>query len=108
VTKKHKLSPRGQRRAAERAAVDLARDRVKLAELSAGGAAERPIVVETPSVIEGRARDLRCAVCEGEVTLDEHEAVEQGGVRLRRVKTVCRECHTPRILWFRLVPKLPS
>jgi hypothetical protein len=108
VTKKHKLSSRGQRRAAERAAVSFAKDRVKLAELSAGGSAERPIVVETASVIEGLARDTRCAVCEAELELKDHDAVTVESASLRRVRLICRECHTPRLLWYRIVPRAPN
>lgn len=108
MTKKHKLSARGQRRAAERGAVSLAKDRVRLAELSPGGAAERPIVVDSAAVIDGRARATPCAVCEGQLTLEEHEVVAHAGVNLRRTRGLCRECHTPRVLWFRLEPPRPS
>jgi hypothetical protein len=108
VTKKHKLSPRGQRRAGERAALALAKDRVKLAALGPGGAAERPITVESASVIEGLARDTPCAVCEAELILEEHEALVVDGASLRRVRAACRECHTPRLLWYRIVPRAPN
>jgi hypothetical protein len=108
VTKKHKLSPRGQRRAGERAALALAKDRVKLAALGPGGAAERPIAVESASVIEGHARDTRCAVCEAELIVEEHDAVVEGGVSLRRVRATCRECHTPRTIWYRITPRAPN
>jgi hypothetical protein len=108
MTKKHKLSPRGQRRAAERAAVSLAKDRVRLAELAAGGAPERPIVVESAAQIEGQARDTRCAVCEAQLQLEDHEVVPNAGTSLRRVRLVCRECHTPRVLWYRITPRAPN
>ncbi len=104
MTKKRRLSPRGLRRSAERAAIDLAKDRVRLAELEPGGSPERPIVVETASVIDGRARDTRCAVCEAELTLDDHEVVEHARGRLRRTRLTCRECHAPRVIWFRIEP----
>jgi hypothetical protein len=104
VTKKRKLSPRGQRRAAERAAVELARQRVRLAELEPGGTAERPIVVESASVIETRARDTPCAVCEGALEVVEHASVAHGESRLRRVDLRCRACHAPRSIWFRIEP----
>lgn len=108
MTKKHKLSPRGQRRAAERAAVDLAKDRVRLATLEPGGAPERPIVVETVAVIEVRATDTRCAVCEGGLQLEEHEVVTHGDVSLRRTRLRCRQCHTPRLIWFRIARPQPN
>ena len=108
VTKKHKLSERGRRRAGERTAVKMAQDRVRLAELSPGGAPERPVVVESAAVVDGRARDTRCAVCEAGLDLDEHEVVAHGAVSLRRVRLTCKECHTPRVLWFKIEPRLPS
>jgi hypothetical protein len=76
--------------------------------MSPGGAPERPIVVESAAVIEGRARDSRCAVCEAELDLEEHEVATHAGQSLRRVKLTCRECHTPRVIWFKLAPRLPS
>jgi hypothetical protein len=108
MTKKTKLSPRGQRRAAERAAVKLAKDRVRLAELEPGGSAERPLVVDSAAVIEPRAKDTRCAVCESALDLEDHEVVTEAGQSLRRVRLVCKLCHTPRTLWFRLERPMPN
>jgi hypothetical protein len=108
VTKKHKLSKRGQRRAAERAAVSLAKDRVRLAELEPGGAPERPIVVDSASVVESRARDTRCAVCEAGLELADHDVVAHAGASLRRTRLVCKECHTPRVIWFRIAPPMAN
>jgi hypothetical protein len=102
MTKKHKLSPRGQRRAAERAAVQLAKDRVAAAKLVPGGAPERPLAVASASVIELRARDTPCAVCAAGLILEEHEAVAHDGEGLRRLRLVCKECHAPRVMWFRI------
>jgi hypothetical protein len=108
MTKRHKLSKRGLRRADERAAVDLMKNRLRLAELSPGGGPDNPLPVDTSALVEVTARSTRCAACEGQLVLDEHEAVEVDGKRLRRVKLTCRQCHTPRLLWFRLVSNAPS
>lgn len=108
MTKKHKLSKRGQRRAAERAAVSIAKDRVRLAELEPGGGPERPIVVDTAAVIDGRAEHTPCAVCEAGLMLKEHDAVTHETVSLRRTKLVCKECHTPRVIWFRIERPQPN
>ena len=108
MTKKHKLSERGRRRAGERAAVDLARDRLRAAELAPGGTPGRPIVVDSAHVIEGQARDLRCAICEAEVILEEHDAVTHEGTLVRRVRVICKECHVPRLIWFRIERPRPN
>jgi hypothetical protein len=108
VTKKHRLSKRGLRRVAERDAVALAEDRVKLARLSPGGSPERPLEVETPSVIETRATATPCAVCEASLELRDHEIAVHEGARLRRVRLVCKQCHAPRELWFKLAPSGPN
>ncbi len=104
MTKKHKLTDRGKRRAAQRAAVALAKDRVRLAELEPGGAPERPISVVSAAVIETRTRDTPCAVCEAGLDLQEHEAFTVDGVSLRRTRSVCKQCHATRMLWFRIDP----
>jgi hypothetical protein len=108
VTKKRKLSPRGQRRAAERDAVDRARKRVQMAKEQPGGHPGRPIAVASAAVIEARARAVPCAVCQAALDLDAHEATTHDGLSLRRVRLVCKECHTPRELWFHIEPPLPS
>jgi hypothetical protein len=103
VTKRHKLSKRGVKRADERAAVQLAKDRVRLAELSPGGAPQRPLAVESASLVEVRAKETPCAVCEARLDLKDHDAVDG----LRRVRLVCKECHVERVIWFRLdLPRL--
>jgi predicted Zn finger-like uncharacterized protein len=93
------------RRADERAARKLVRDREKLAALSRGGSAEHPIGVPSAAVIEVRVRNATCPQCEGAYRLVEHEAPESG---LRRVDVRCLQCGTPRSLWFRLVSDEPS
>jgi len=100
-----KRPERTERRARERAARGLVRDREKLAKLEPGGSAERPLEVPSPAVIEPRVRSMRCPQCDGEYTIDDHQAPAAG---LRRVAVTCRLCHVPRQLWFRLGSPAPN
>jgi hypothetical protein len=100
-----KRPERTERRARERAARELVRDREKLAKLSPGGAPERPIDVESSAVIEGRVRSTPCAQCEGAYRVLDHRAEGSG---LRAVAARCQRCGVPRTLWFRLVSREPS
>ncbi|MCX5740870.1 MAG: hypothetical protein NT062_00050 [Proteobacteria bacterium] len=96
---------RTEDRRAARAARALVRDREKLAALSSGGAAERPITVTSSAVIEVRAGALPCVQCEGEYRVVAHD---NAGAGLRKVSVACRLCGTPRILWFRIVSDDPN
>jgi hypothetical protein len=93
--------PRSERRQAERALRKDIGARQRLAAAGPGGAADRPLVVSSASVIEGRARSVPCIQCGGELDLRQHGAE---GATLRLVKLVCRLCHAPRELWFRIEP----
>jgi hypothetical protein len=95
---------RTARRAAEREARQLVRDREKLAKLVAGGSREHPIAVESAAVVEVRARATPCPQCAGELRVTEHRA-EAG---LRVVRAVCNQCHVARELWFRLTSNEPN
>jgi len=96
---------RTQRRADERALRKLVRDRERLAALEPGGSRERPIAVDSASVVEVRIRRLACPQCEGEYKVDEHRAPESG---IRQVRVTCTRCGVSRELWFRLVSNEPS
>src|SRR5690349_22506774 len=100
MSKKKPARPeRTERRERERAARGLVKDRERLAALEAGGSAERPIEVPSPSVIDSRVRSLRCPQCAGEYAVDDHQSPSAG---LRKVAVTCRICHVSRALWFRL------
>lgn len=94
-----KRPERTERRARERDARQLVRDREKLAKLSAGGAPEHPIEVSSASVIEPRIESLPCPQCEGEYRVLEHRSEGPG---LRALDVACRMCGTKRTLWFRI------
>jgi hypothetical protein len=74
--------------------------RETLASLLPGGSVARPIVVTSAAVIEPRALAMLCPLCSGEYRLHEHTRPVPG---LRRVDVGCRQCRTPRTIWFRLV-----
>lgn len=90
------------RREAQRAAADLVAKRERLFELEAGGSPERPIDVDAASVVETRARSVRCPRCGGEHRVVEHAAVVVQGSRLREARLLCHQCGSRRSLWFRL------
>ncbi len=106
MTKKSR--PRTERRVRDRAARDLVRDRQKLAALSPGGAPERPIDVPSAAVIPLRARSTPCPLCEGALRIDHEAAESRAGQLLHATHVACTRCGVARVLWFRVVPSLPS
>jgi hypothetical protein len=107
VTKK-KVSPRGERRQKERIANKLAGARERLANLEAGGAANRPITVQSASQIEPHALATACLRCDGPNRLEEHAAETIDGERLRVARKACARCGVRRVVWFRITTALPS
>jgi hypothetical protein len=100
-----KRPERTDRRKAERAARALVRDREKLAALSPGGAAERPIQVPSSAVIEIRIGAMPCPQCEGHYRILDHRSA---GAGVRDVSVVCEQCHVGRVLWFKIVADEPN
>lgn len=100
---KRKLRPRTLARNLERAEHQLHRDKLKLAALSPGGSPQRPIELESASVVEARAASFACVVCDQSCHVTSHEALTASGERLRRVEVACSRCATRRFLYFRVV-----
>lgn len=100
-----KRPERTARRARERAARDLVRDREKLAGLVPGGSRARPIEVDSSAVVEPRIRSLACPQCEGTYRVLDHRSAASG---IREVDVRCERCGAPRTLWFRLVSSEPN
>jgi predicted RNA-binding Zn-ribbon protein involved in translation (DUF1610 family) len=101
---------RTERREAEREAVKLTKNRLKLAALEPGGAPDLPIEVTSASIIEPHAMSMPCASC-GELggRVDEHVAVTLAGERrLRVVHIHCPRCGLRREIFFRIGTVLPS
>jgi hypothetical protein len=99
--------PRTARRAAAQAnrrAVDKIE---RLAVQLPGGAPAQPLRVTSASVVEVRAREARCLVCDAALELRAHVA-EPAAADLRRVELGCRSCGRSRKLWFRIEPPQPN
>jgi hypothetical protein len=92
--------PRSERREADRTLRREIEAREKLALAAPGGGLQHPLVVATAAVIEGRARSTPCPHCGGELELKRHDAAPVPDVRV--VQLICRLCHTPRRLYFRI------
>jgi hypothetical protein len=99
---KSRKRPRARRRELERELGKIEDAREKLARLSEGGAAERPIEVSSASVVEPHALALGCARCEGELRLEAHTAVRAESGPLRLVRARCKRCGAAREVWLRI------
>jgi hypothetical protein len=80
----------------------LVRDLEALARLEPGGAPDRPLLVDSPVVVDLRAVAKPCPLCEGPLRLEEHAATEIDGARLRVATVACTQCGARRSLYFRL------
>jgi len=98
-----KRSDRTLRREQERAKDRLKEDRERLFTLEPGGNPERPLEAASAAVIESHALSVRCPQCGANHELVEHLAQVRNGVRLRETKLRCRQCGSPRSLWFKIV-----
>jgi hypothetical protein len=105
---RRKLSPRAERRAAERAAEKIAHARERLARLEPGGDPSRPVVVESASQVEPHALALSCLRCDGPLRLEEHTAETYEDQRLRLARLRCPRCGAHRQVWFQIRTPLPS
>jgi hypothetical protein len=101
------LRKRAERRAAERAAEKLAEQRVKLFFASDGGSIDRPLVLESASLVEPRALAQPCPRCGGPLRLLSHDAVAKGASLLRAARTRCGLCASEWTSWFLVERRLP-
>jgi hypothetical protein len=101
---------RTERREAARDAAKLARARMKLAAMEAGGAADRPIEVSSASIVEPHASSMPCPACGAPgVRVEEHVAITvQEDRRLRVARVVCPRCGVRRDVYFKIGTVLPS
>jgi hypothetical protein len=99
----HKLRA-GSEHAMQRA-LQREQAREQLAALSPGGSPQRAIPVASAAVIEVRTAAMPCPQCGGLYRLHEHTRPRPG---IRRIDVACRQCSTPRTLWFRIVDDEPS
>lgn len=103
-----KKSARAERRERERALDKIHRQREKLAALEPGGSPERPLEVESASLVEPRSAAEPCLRCGGEMKNAEHRAESIDQRRLRVAVARCARCGHGRTFYFRLVPTAPS
>jgi hypothetical protein len=96
--------PRRQRREQERALRKGVRNVERLARQLPGATPETPIEIDAPSVAEVKARSTPCPQCGGELELRGDRADSTPRGVLRELSLVCRLCHAPRTLWFRVTP----
>ena len=106
MSKKRPERPdRAERRARERAARSLVRDKEKLARREVGGSEAHPIEVASSAVVEIRVRSMPCPQCDGSYAIVDHRSAGHG---IRPVDVKCNVCGTPRTLWFRIVEDEPN
>ncbi len=84
--------------------VNALRDRDLNMRSQRGGAPDRPVLVDTASVIPGRAARFHCNQCNGALRFSDHMPVTSGDVRRRRVDAQCSLCGARRSIWFEIVP----
>jgi hypothetical protein len=96
--------PRRTQRAAARAVRKEVRRTESLARHLPGASADHPIDVTTSAVVEGHARSTPCPQCGGDLELRADRASSTARGLLRELALVCRLCHAPRTLWFRITP----
>jgi hypothetical protein len=99
---------RSQRRQHERELRKGVRKIEAMARALPGGSPDAPIDVAASSLVELQARDARCPQCDGQLDLrgDRAESTPRGV--LRELALMCRLCHAPRTLWFRVAPALAN
>jgi ribosomal protein S27AE len=101
-------SARAERRAAERALDKLTHDRERLARMEPGGTPEHPIDVVSASLVDVRAKALRCPRCDVPMQLEDHTAETVEGARLRVARLKCARCGATRTAYFRVASAMPN
>ena len=69
-----------------------------------GGSPQLPIDVTSASVVETKARSTPCVQCGGDLDLRDDRATSTARGILREMSLICRRCHAPRTLWYRVAP----
>lgn len=73
-----------------------------------GGTPERAIEVGASSVVELKARAAPCLQCAGQLDIRGDRAGSTARGVVRAIELVCRQCHAPRTLWFRIAAPGPN
>jgi hypothetical protein len=96
--------PRRKQRERDRALRKEVRRTEKLAADLPGASPGHPLDVPSASVIDTKARATPCIHCGGDLDPRGDRATSTARGILREVALVCRRCHAPRTLWFRIQP----
>jgi len=98
---------RALRRAQAREHQQLVRDLERLARLEEGGSPERPLVIDSPVLVDLLAVAKPCPLCGGMLRLEEHTALTEGATRLRVAHVACTACGIRRAFYYRLAEQSP-
>jgi hypothetical protein len=96
--------PRRKQREQDRTLRKQVRRTENLAGKLPGGSPQQPIDVASASIVDGKARATPCIQCGGDLELRGDRATSGARGILRELALVCRLCHAPRTLWFRITP----
>ena len=97
--------PRRQQRERARELRKQVRRTEQLAGQLPGASSDKPIDVASASVVEQKARATSCIQCGGDLEVRGDRATSTARGVLRVMALVCRRCHAPRTLWFRIAPR---
>jgi len=86
----------------------VVRENEKRAGEMPGGSPAQPIDVASAAIVEVKARATPCIQCAGGLDLRADHATSTARGVLREIELVCRRCHAPRTLWFRVAPRTPN
>ncbi len=88
--------------------LELLREREEAILASEGGSPDFPIVVDTPVIVDGRAKAKPCPLCGGKLKFEEQTVDRYQGRLLRRTHLQCVTCGVPRRFWFRIAAHQPN
>jgi hypothetical protein len=97
--------PRRQQRERARELRKQVRRTEQLAGQLPGASSDKPIDVASASLVEQKARATSCVQCGGDLEVGGDRATSTARGVLREIALVCRRCHAPRTLWFRIAPR---
>jgi hypothetical protein len=100
--------PRRKRREQDRELRKQVARTETLAARLPGGSPQSPIDVTSAAVVEVKARATPCVQCGGPLELRGDRATSTTRGVLREIALVCRTCHAPRTLWFRVAATTPN
>jgi hypothetical protein len=98
--------PRSKRRKLARQLDKLVSNKTRLQALERGGSEDHPIEVQSAAEIAPHARDLRCARCDGALSIVDDRARVRAGRVARALELRCPQCGALRTAHFVVVEPL--